>query len=96
MTIPPPAFTIDDEQEGRCVGFDKDCTWEEEEEKGGEEEVSVISKDLKSGEGCAGLQGQQREAKRDKQKKAEEKEKSEQLQTGVGSGQKWDVGKRRL
>lgn len=63
--------------------------------KGGEEEVSVISKDLKSGEGCAGLQGQQREAKRDKQKKAEEKEKSE-LQTGVGSGQKWDVGKRRL
>lgn len=64
--------------------------------KGGEEEVSVISKDLKSGEGCAGLQGQQREAKRDKQKKAEEKEKSEQLQTGVGSGQKWDVGKRRL
>lgn len=28
MTIPPPAFTIDDEQEGRCVGFDKDCTWE--------------------------------------------------------------------
>ena len=64
--------------------------------KGGEEEVSVIPKDLKSGEGCAGLQGQQREAKKDKQKKAEEKEKSEQLQTGVGCGQKWDVGKRRI
>ena len=54
--------------------------------KGGEEEVSV----------CAGLQGQQREGKRDKQKKVEEKEKSEQLQTGVGCGQEWDVGKRRI
>lgn len=63
--------------------------------KGEEEEVSVISKDLKSGEGCAGLQGQQREGKRDKQK-AEIKEKSEQLRTGVGCGQEWDVGKRRI
>ena len=93
MTIPPPAFTKDDEQEGRCIGFTKTapggC-------KGGEEEVSVISKDLKSGEGCVGLQGQQREGKRDKQKEAEEKEKSEQLQTGVGCGQEWDVGKRRI